>query len=78
MAWYKKNMLFKSSMSNVDQSANKSELLGEDPITLMNLMRMKLNMTPLNSLMMMRFRFQDCCLTRWFGRFKGLIMAMQI
>jgi hypothetical protein len=32
MAWYKKNILFEDSMSNVDESANESESLGEDPI----------------------------------------------
>jgi len=37
----------------------------------MNLMRMKTNMTPLNSLMIITFHFQDCCLISWFGKFKG-------
>jgi hypothetical protein len=27
---------------------------------------------------MMKFHFQECCLIRRFGKFKGLMMAMQI
>jgi hypothetical protein len=32
MTWYEKNMLFEDLMSNVDESVNESESLGEDPI----------------------------------------------
>ncbi len=32
--WYENNMLFKDSKSNVDESANESDSLGEDPIML--------------------------------------------
>jgi hypothetical protein len=32
MAWYEKNMLSKYSMSDVDESANESNSLNEDPI----------------------------------------------
>jgi hypothetical protein len=34
MTWYDKNMLFGDLMSNVDESVNESESLGEDPIAL--------------------------------------------
>jgi hypothetical protein len=45
MTWYEKNVLSKNSMSNLDESANESDSLDECQI------RMKTNMTPLNSLM---------------------------
>ncbi len=32
--WYEKNTLFEDSMSDVDESANESESLNKDPITL--------------------------------------------
>jgi hypothetical protein len=34
MTWYKKNMLFEDSMSNVEENTNESDLLDEDPIAL--------------------------------------------
>jgi hypothetical protein len=34
MAWYEKNMLFEDLTSNVDESANESDSLSEDPIAL--------------------------------------------
>jgi hypothetical protein len=34
MAWYKKNMLFKDLISNVDENANESDSSGENPIAL--------------------------------------------
>jgi hypothetical protein len=34
MTWYKKNMLSEDSMTNVDESEDKSKSLGEDPIML--------------------------------------------
>jgi hypothetical protein len=33
MAWYKKNMLFKKPMSNVDENVNENNSSGKDPIT---------------------------------------------
>jgi hypothetical protein len=34
MAWYKKNMLFKNLISDVDENVDENNSLGEDPIVL--------------------------------------------
>ncbi len=34
MTWYKKNMVFEHSMSNVDENANENDSSNEDPIAL--------------------------------------------
>jgi hypothetical protein len=71
-------MVSENSMFDVDESANESDSLNEDPTLLNELDEDEVNMTPLNSLIMTRFHFQDCCLIQQFGKFKGLTMVMQI
>jgi hypothetical protein len=44
--WYKKNILFQNSMSNVDDNAYENNSSGEDPITSNSWMKMKSNITP--------------------------------
>jgi hypothetical protein len=61
MAWYKKNMVSKNSMSNVDESANESDSSNKDPTTLDESDEDEVKHDLFNSLMMMKFHFQDCC-----------------
>jgi hypothetical protein len=78
MAWYEKNMVFKDSMLNVDESAYESHSSDKDPTTLNEPDEGEVEHDPLNTLMMMKFHFQNCCLIQRFCRLKGLIMVMQI
>jgi hypothetical protein len=76
--WYKKNMLSKDSMSNVDENVDENDSLGEDPIISNDMKDDEVEHDPFEFSHMMKFHFQECCLIRRFGKFKGLMMAMQI
>jgi hypothetical protein len=59
VALYKKNVLSKDSMSNVDENVDESKSLGNNPIVSNEDQDQH---DPLNSLMKTTFHFQDCCL----------------
>ncbi len=62
MTWYKKNMVSKNLMSNVDENVNESNSSNKDLTLLDELNENEVKHNPLNALMMTRFIFQDCCL----------------
>jgi hypothetical protein len=76
--WYKKNMLPKDSMSDVDENVDENGSLGEDPIVSNDTKDDEVEHDPFEFSHMMKFHFLECCLIQRFGRFKGLMMAMQI
>jgi len=60
--WYKKNMVSKNLMSNVDENVNESNSSNKDLTLLDELNENEVKHNPLNAPMMTRFIFQDCCL----------------
>jgi len=68
----------KDLMFDVDEGAYESNSSDKDPTMSNEPNEDEIEHDPLNSFMMTKFHFQNCCLIQRFARFKGLTMVMQI